>query len=76
MARIDHTNHSHPTTPAARAECRKVSALITKNHNAVMEAEVAKVEAAGCDMPAYLREHMLKVTTAARVAAKVRAAGN
>ena len=26
MARIDHTGHNHPATPAARAECRKIMA--------------------------------------------------
>lgn len=32
MTRIDHTNHDHPRTPAARAACRKAGAAApTKN---------------------------------------------
>jgi len=40
MTRIDHTFHSHPNTPAARAECRKVLRTITLNHEKVMIQEV------------------------------------
>lgn len=31
MARIDHTNHAHPATPAARKACRAAGATLNLN---------------------------------------------
>lgn len=38
MTRIDHTNHNHPATPAARAICRKAAAQVNVDREAKVDA--------------------------------------